>query len=152
LQVAQTQSQNALQLNNAAWAVVKARGGEKDAYALALRQATAAVREVPKDGNILKTLGAALYRVAKYTEALATLTESAKLNTTKEGSQPEDLAFLAMAQHQLGKKDEASATLARLREVMKQESWAKEAEAQGFLREAEEAIEGKAGARTTMYL
>jgi hypothetical protein len=51
-----------------------------------------------------------------------------------------------MAQHQLGKKDEAQATLGRLREVMKQPGWANDAEAQGFLREAEELIEGK-GAR-----
>ena len=49
-----------------------------------------------------------------------------------------------MARHQLGKKDEAKATLAQLREVMKQPRWAKDAEAAGFLREAEELIEGKA--------
>jgi hypothetical protein len=41
-----------------------------------------------------------------------------------------------MAQHQLGMKDEAKATLARLREVMKQERWAKDADAHDLLREA----------------
>ena len=43
------------------------------------------------------------------------LSKSNKLNATKEGSLPEDLAFLAMTQHQLGKKDEAKTTLGRLR-------------------------------------
>ena len=47
-----------------------------------------------------------------------------------------------MTQHQLGKKDEAKATLARLREIMKQPAWLKNAEAQGFLGEAETLING----------
>jgi hypothetical protein len=66
-----------------------------------------------------------------------------KLNAAQEGSHPADLAFLAIAQHKLRKKDEAQATLDPLRELMKQPRWAKDAEAQGFLREAEELIEGK---------
>jgi hypothetical protein len=53
------------------------------------------------------------------------------------------LAFLAMAQHQSGNNDEAKATFARLREIMKQERWANNAEFQGFLREAEHLLEGK---------
>ena len=81
--------------------------------------------------------------MGRYSDALATLTKSDKLNATKGGSFPHDLAFLAMARHQLGKKDEAKATLARLREVLKQPGWAKQAESQVFLREAEELIEGK---------
>ena len=52
-----------------------------------------------------------------------------------------------MAQHQLGKKDEAKATFGRLREVMKQPRWTQDAESVGFLREAEELIEGKASSK-----
>jgi hypothetical protein len=48
-----------------------------------------------------------------------------------------------MTQHQLGKKDEAKATLGRLREILKRPVWAINAEDAGFLREAEELIEGK---------
>jgi hypothetical protein len=48
-----------------------------------------------------------------------------------------------MAQHQLGMKDEARATLGRLREVMKQPSWTLDPEAEGFQDEAEELIGGK---------
>ena len=69
--------------------------------------------------------------------------KSEKLNATQEGSHPADLAFLAMAQHKLRKKDEAQVTLGRLREVMKNPRWAMDDEVKGFLREAEELIEGK---------
>jgi hypothetical protein len=48
-----------------------------------------------------------------------------------------------MAQHQLGEKEQARATLARLRALMKMPVWATNAEAEGFLREAAELIEGK---------
>ena len=57
------------------------------------------------------------------------------------------LAFLALAHHHLGHKEQARATLAQLREVMKQPRWEKDAEAAGFLREAQELIEGKAGGK-----
>jgi hypothetical protein len=133
------------ELNNAAWEIVKTRDAGKDAYALALRQAQAAVRMAPGDGFILNTLGVAQYRTRRYAEALATLLQSEKLNARESGTPPPaDLAFLAMAQHQLGKKDEAKVTLGQLREVMKQPAWAKNAEAQGFLHEAEGLIGGEA--------
>jgi hypothetical protein len=48
-----------------------------------------------------------------------------------------------MARYQLGKQDEARVTLGRLREYMKQAGWSGEVEAEGFLREAEELIEGR---------
>jgi hypothetical protein len=86
---------------------------------------------------------------------LSTLTKSEKLNAAQAGLQPADLAFLAMAQHQLVRKDEARATLGRLRGVMKkpqwlqkimpQQDWTTNPEAMAFLREAEELIEGEAG-------
>jgi hypothetical protein len=82
--------------------------------------------------------------VGRYAEALANLAKSEKLNATEKGSIPADLAFLSMTQHQLGKKDQAKATLGRLRKGMKQTRWAGDTEAVSFLREAEELIEGKA--------
>jgi len=83
------------------------------------------------------------YRLGAYAKAIETLEQSEKLNATKDGSHPADLAFLAMAHHQVGHKEQARAILARLRDVMKQKTWAKRAEAQGFLREANALIEGK---------
>jgi hypothetical protein len=149
LQIAQTHPEDPRPevLNEVAWKVVQTRDAAKDTYALALRQAEAAVRLAPGNGMILNTLGVAQYRVGRYDDALATLTKSEKLNATKEGSQPTDLAFLAMTQHQLGKKDEAKAALLRLRENMKQPRWADDGEAKVFLLEAEELIEGKAAGK-----
>jgi hypothetical protein len=152
LQVAQTHSENTWQLHQGAWKVVKTRDADKDAYARALRQAEAAVNWVPSEGLMLNTLTVAQYRVGRYADALATLTKveklnaakEEKLNAAKEGPFPINLAFLAMTQHKLGKKDEAKATLGRLREIMKQPHWVNDSEATGFLREAEELIEGKA--------
>jgi WD40 repeat protein/serine/threonine protein kinase len=147
LQLAQTYPNNAGQLNEVAWKVVKARDAGKDAYARALRLAEAAVQVVPEDGDILNTLGVAQYRAGRYADALNTLTNSEKLNATKEGSLPADLSFLAMVQHQLGKTKEAEATLDRFRKVMRQARWAEDAESVGFLREAEELIEDKTGGK-----
>jgi tetratricopeptide (TPR) repeat protein len=142
LDVSQSHSEDPQSLNEAAWKVVKDRRANKDAYAGALRHAEAAVRLAPKDSNLLITLGVAQYRAQRYADALATLTESEKLNASKEGSLPTDLAFLAMTQHQLGKKNEAKATLGRLRTVMKRPNRTPDAESLGFVREAEERIEG----------
>jgi tetratricopeptide (TPR) repeat protein len=144
LQVADSHADNNPdQLNSAAWMVVRAPGGKKEAYALALLQAKAAVQAVPGNGNFLNSLGIAHYRLGHYAEALRTLMQSEKLNATKEGLHPVDLAVLAMAQHQLGEKDKARETLSRLREVMNLVGWAKNPEAKGFLSEAAMLIEGK---------
>jgi hypothetical protein len=48
-----------------------------------------------------------------------------------------------MAHHQLGHTEQAHATLARLREAMKQPRRREIPDAKGFLREAEEMIDGK---------
>jgi hypothetical protein len=144
---AQSYRENPWSLNEAAWNVVKIAGADKEVYVRALRYIKAAVHLEPEEGFFLNTLGVSQYRLVRYADALATLTKSDKRNATREGSLPADLAFLAMAQHQLGKKDEAKATLGRLREIMKHPSWAKNTESAGFLREAEELIEGKAGGK-----
>jgi Tol biopolymer transport system component len=147
LNTAQSHREDPQSLNMAAWNVVKERDARKDDYARALRQAEAAVRLAPEQGYYFNTLGVSQYRAGRYADALATLTKSEKLNAAEEGAHPSDVAFLAMTQHQLGKKDLATATLGRLREVMKQPRWAQNAEAVGFLREAKELIEGKAGGK-----
>jgi dipeptidyl aminopeptidase/acylaminoacyl peptidase len=141
--VAQTHQEYPWQLYAAAWERVKTADLAREAYALALRQAEAAVRLDPGDGNILNTLGVAQYRMGQYAEAVATLTQSDKINAEKGGSLPADLAFLAMAQHRLGRKEQTQATLGRLREALKQPRWANDAESQGFLREAEALLQGK---------
>jgi hypothetical protein len=82
--------------------------------------------------------------MSQYEAAAGTLARAEKLNAkASNGPHPASLAFLAMAQHQLGRKEQAQATLARLREAMKELRCAKDADSAAFLREAETLIEGK---------
>jgi dipeptidyl aminopeptidase/acylaminoacyl peptidase len=144
LQLAQAHQDDPEDWNSRAWDLAKVRDGNKDGYTRAMRLAEAAVRLAPKEGNYLNTLGVVQYRLGRYDVALATLRKSQKLN---ESPRPDDLAFLAMTQHQLGKKDEAKATFNRLREVIKQSPYTEDAEAADFLEEAKELIEGKTSGR-----
>jgi WD40 repeat protein len=123
--------------NRLAWQIVARPGGSPRDYGRALRLAVSAARLAPDSGPILNTLGVAQYRAGGYAEAAGTLARSAQLNHDEPG----DLAFLAMAQHQLGAPDAARATLARVREALKQSRWSKDSEAQAFLAEAEALID-----------
>ena len=59
-------------------------------------------------------------------------------------SAPANLAITAMAQWQLNRRDEARATLARLRALMKDPDWADDEDAKALTAEAEALIEGQA--------
>ena len=50
---------------------------------------------------------------------------------------PTNATFIAMAQHQLGRDEDAQAALDRLRDLCKDEQFAEDKEAQAFLEEAE---------------
>jgi hypothetical protein len=102
----------------------------------------------PDNGQFVNTLGIAQYRLGEYKKALETLTRSDQINVARDNvAHPADLAFLAMTQHQLGRPDQAKATLVRLREIMKQPRWAQAKKSQGFLREAEALIQKSAQPR-----
>jgi tetratricopeptide (TPR) repeat protein len=134
--VAQTYPENPEVLNQLAWKLVKLPGGEMSGYRKALRYSEEACQFEPD--AYLTTLGVAHYRVGNDDKALETLLRADKINQKQEkGSIPADLAFLAMTQQHLGHAKEAQAELQRLRERMKEPDWAQNAEAQGFLREAE---------------
>jgi tetratricopeptide (TPR) repeat protein len=121
--------------------VVKLAGGEMSGYRKALRYSEEACQLQPEDGNFRTTLGMAYYRVGNYEKALDVLARSDKINALRDqGSGPADPAFLTMAHHQLGHAKEAEAKLQLLRERMKDPRSAQAAEAQGFLREAEELL------------
>jgi WD40 repeat protein/serine/threonine protein kinase len=138
LAVAQTYPENPLTLNNLAWERVKLPGREMVDYRKALRYSEETCQLEPKNGNSLNTLGVAHYRAGNYDKALETLRRSDAINKIQyHGSLPADLAFLAMSQQHLGRAKEAQAFLQRLRLRMKDARWANDADAQGFLREAE---------------
>ena len=80
----------------------------------------------------------AQYRSGHYREAVATLTQSDRLNSGAAlGSQPADLAFMVPAHHRLGESNQARTALGRLRALMKKSEHASTSEAQLFLSEAE---------------
>jgi tetratricopeptide (TPR) repeat protein len=136
--VAQTYPEDPQALNNLARERVKLPGGQMSGYRKAVLHSEEACQLEPTNGNYLNTLGVAYYRAGNYEKALETLLRSDPINKAQfEGSIPEDLAFLAMTHQRLGHAKEAQAELQRLRERMKDPRWAQDAEAQGFLREAE---------------
>jgi hypothetical protein len=127
--------------HDAAWPVIRHPYANIFMCQLALTQMKAANGLVPDNSPYRIALGVARYRLGKfqkerYPEAQATLAQC-------DPNQPATLAFLAMTQQQLGEKEQARATLARLQEAMKKPEWATNAEAEAFRREAAESIEGK---------
>jgi Tfp pilus assembly protein PilF len=138
LSLAEQIPESATVLNNVSWSVVSQAGAAREAYRLALEQAETACRFEPDNGLLLNTLGVAQYRAGHYREALATLTESDRMNSEGPyGSQPADLAFLALAHRRLGERDRATADIGRLRALMRKAEHAGASEARSFLREAE---------------
>src|SRR5262249_54825222 len=114
------------------------------AYALALRQAMAACSLEADNADYANTLGVALYRMENLLESLETLARCDEMHAAgAAGRIPADVAFLAMAYFKLGQEDQAEECLAELRRLMEQPRWARNAEAQTFLKEATELIEGK---------
>jgi hypothetical protein len=145
-------------LNRISWAMLAKAGQDRAAYRRAFLQAEEASRQAPDNGLYLRTLGVAQYRLEQYAQALESLTRSRKLkpgpvlrilevDRTLQflGANPADLAFRTMIQHRLGHQAEAQATLARLRQTMKQPEWSSDGESQSFLREAEALLSTSVG-------
>ncbi len=117
---------------------------DNEAYRMALAKAELANRLEPNDPSTLDTLGIAQYRVAAYEDALKTLAKAAQiLSALGEEPDPANGAFTAMTLHRIGRSEEAKAALGQLRELSKDEQFAKDTDVQGLLAEAEGLIEGK---------
>jgi Flp pilus assembly protein TadD len=139
--VAQTYPEDSSALDVLARELVKLPGGDLSGYRKALRYSEEACQLEPEDGRFLSTLGVAYYRLGNYEKALDVLARSDKINALNDnGSRLTDLAFLAMTHLQLGHTQEPEAGLQLLRERMKDPRWRQDAQAQGFLREAEELL------------
>jgi WD40 repeat protein/serine/threonine protein kinase len=132
---AQTYPEDRVALNNAARALVKLPGGEMSGYRKALRYSQEACQLAPGNGPALNLVGIAYYRLGNYEQALATLRRAHQMIEAHfRDSSPSNLAFLAMTQKHIGHAEEAQAELERLRVRMEGRH---EADAEGFLREAE---------------
>jgi tetratricopeptide (TPR) repeat protein len=124
--------------------VVNSPGKDMDAYRQALAKAEKAQILEPNDLLMLYTLGVAQYRVGAYEEALLTLKKADEIRSAaKEEPDAAAGAFAGMAFHQLGRDKEAHTALEQLRALCKEERFAEDQEAQGFLAEAEKLIVGE---------
>jgi hypothetical protein len=137
---------------------VERSGLDKAKYQLALRQAETALRLARPDFlfrphfHVTTTIGIAHYRLGNYAAAVKSLTDSEDyyLASARSGrgpykaGTPWNLAFLAMAHHQLGDKKKARDLLDRVRELTMDALHKDRPDVQSFFREAKELIEGKA--------
>ncbi|HJT78605.1 MAG TPA: protein kinase [Gemmataceae bacterium] len=144
LALAETWPEDHAELNGASWDIVRSAGAPAERYAQALRYAEAANRLEPENRSYLTTLGMAQYRAGRYKDALQTLTHADQVHRqAAKQSFPADLAFLCMAQYQLGMKAEARATFGRLTQALKAK--ASNAEDEGFRRETAALVNEKKG-------
>jgi tetratricopeptide (TPR) repeat protein len=103
-------------LNNAAWACIYLSNSNVDfSRVLTLAEKAVALR---KDYVHLNTLGAALYRNGRFAECLKTLEEGMKLHG--HAGIAWDWAFVAMANHRLGRPEEAKRWLDKSRDWIQQ--------------------------------
>jgi WD40 repeat protein/serine/threonine protein kinase len=128
--------------NQASRRTVRQSGQKPAAYRLALRQAQAACRLRPENRDYVVTRGLAHYRLKEYDDSLLALEQARRLfRAADQPSPPALLAFLAMTQHELGKKQQARDTLEELRQAMqKPRPPTAQAEASAFLDEAERIV------------
>jgi tetratricopeptide (TPR) repeat protein len=115
------------------WALVRQPHLNSYQYRFALLQAEHACRLSPDLPGYCIGLGAALYRAGRYREAVEILGKADGPDQSSSAA----LAFLAMAHHRLGQQEQARAILARLRAILHQPRWAKDAEAFDLMHEAE---------------
>jgi tetratricopeptide (TPR) repeat protein len=141
LELAEQRHVNPNDLNDRSWSLAKLPGSPGDQYQSAIRYAEAACELSPENGMFLNTLGVARYRAGKYAEAVETLTRADALNARAfGGSLPADVAFLAMAHHQLGHVEQAGKFLEQLRQAIETDRWKADAESQAFFKEAVDLI------------
>ena len=129
-------------LRRTSWKIAAKAGRPSEQYRFALRGAQAYLAAQPEEFALVNTLGVLQYRLGQHEEALATLTRSDQHHSQKhDGGIAADVAFIAMANHELGRESEADVALSRLRALMQSQDESPDNEAQAFLAEAEALIE-----------
>jgi hypothetical protein len=139
--------EDAEKLNQESTDVVSSPDRDIDMYQDALEKAQKANQLDPNNSSILTTMGMALYRTGAYEEVLETLSQSMEIlrNFALSGQpllrpDPANLAFKAMALHQLGRNEEAQAALVQLRVLCMLKHFSKDKRAQAFLAETKELL------------
>jgi tetratricopeptide (TPR) repeat protein len=104
---------DAIDLNSIAWRLVKSKSATQEDAAFAMVLATRAMAISPDDSNIHNTLGVALFRSGKPTEARVEFENSLSLKTPIPGA---DWYFLAMLSHAEGKSTESAEFLQKAKQ------------------------------------
>jgi serine/threonine protein kinase/Tfp pilus assembly protein PilF len=91
-------------LNDVAWARGSRSESPRSDLALSLDLINEAVTKAPTLGALWNTLGVVRYRLGDWKGAIQALEESVRL---RQGGDPFDWLFLAMARHRLGDRDQA---------------------------------------------
>jgi WD40 repeat protein/tRNA A-37 threonylcarbamoyl transferase component Bud32 len=145
LALAEGYTEDPEQLNNTSWALIRRPGGKREDFALACRRAETACALDAENWMYLNTLGVAQYRLQNFRAALKSFTDSDRVyRQIFKRSHPANLAFEAMAQHQLGHRDEARETLRLLRKVMQDPKRKTDEDTEAAWREAEELLKAPA--------
>jgi tetratricopeptide (TPR) repeat protein len=130
------------------WWFLRSSDCDAAMYRAALDQARDACRLEPENRAYLRNLGAALYRVGAYADALPTLRRAEQVHRAQTASShPADVAFIAMACQQLGENELARAELDRARALLKRAEYAESEELRALLAEAEALIAGNGSDR-----
>ncbi|UCF33560.1 MAG: serine/threonine protein kinase [Phycisphaerales bacterium] len=141
----QTMREARRRLANLCWDLAKKPERSAAAYQLALEAVKEFLEEQPDDYAMVNTLGVLQYRLGRYEAALSTLARSnAHYSAEHEGGVPTDIAFMAMAHHKLGNREEALAQLARLKAAMENPEQAAGEDNKALLAEALSLIEPSA--------
>ena len=136
--------ENPTRLNEASWKIAVRADASSSDYQFALRAAKEAEVLSPYNYDIANTLGVAQYRVKSYADAIVTLSRSNDpYSYGVEERQATNLAFLAMAHHALGHTAEAQAFLRQLAELLKQDRWKSDKQANALFEEARQAMSKK---------
>ena len=102
-----------------AWQVARASDLPAAQYLLAHEGMEICLAEKPDESAYINTLGILKYRLGEYEASLETLARSHSYYSQEHaGGVPADLAFIAMAQHRLGRETEALTTMVALRTAM----------------------------------
>jgi predicted NACHT family NTPase len=140
LELANRSRDEAERFSGAAREVVRHPRASKPLHELAGGWAQMAVTLKLGNGPSLTTLGIAHYRLGHDAAALEVLAQAEAANQANEPELLADLAFQALALHRIGRIPEAKARLDILRVRMEKPPGSWNAEATGYLAEAEQAI------------
>jgi WD40 repeat protein len=142
LELARSPLEHPVSLDLSSQAVGNRPGATTSAYGRALAQAETACRLAPHRSGFQVTRGMALYRLGKYGEALESLSRADPSREPRgEITAASRLALVAMAEYRLGRRDQAAASLRKLREMLRQRPHLVDDQVKSFRNEAEELIE-----------